>query len=194
MEYAGTDIESLSDNDSTSSGYKPLGFHGTCPSKLNSYQGKRFHSERVYIRLLQQLLLLGTAPKKMVIKNMKHVITGDLMDNHGKIEKQRNLADKKFGKGQSSFTGQQNLENRELETITPFPGASKTKSSSLKNQPTINTMYDFDPGSDAERHKVKYTHTVVSVREFKRIQVREYVPEITTLENAKLKNRNKKNK
>ncbi|CAG8446827.1 14716_t:CDS:2 [Acaulospora colombiana] len=76
--------------------------------------------------------------------------------------------------GSYSITGPQSFQNRAPETITQFPIASKAKSKKLAKQPTLDTMGNFEPGSDIrQKHQVKYTHEVVSVEKIHRNPVPE---------------------
>ncbi|CAG8568031.1 13379_t:CDS:1 [Ambispora leptoticha] len=96
-----------------------------------------------------------------------HVITSTSMAHRTKIKNETDVMNRNFGKGNYSVTGPQSSQNRAPETITQFPIASKTKSQKLPKQPTLDTMGNFEPGSDIRRkHQVKYTHEVVSVERF----------------------------
>ena len=76
-----------------------------------------------------------------------------------------NKASKEFGKGNYSFTGPQDSENKEPETITKFPTVGKAKAF---------------PSSEKHDYKVEFIHEVTTVDKFYHISV-EKIPKIHTL-------------
>ncbi|CAJ0648907.1 8198_t:CDS:1 [Entrophospora sp. SA101] len=183
-----TSIWSIESDSSTNSS-KPLGFHGTSHNsvesiirdgfKKQSQQGLWPHEKGLYMspdlkvaggygatqdghRVKPGVVLAVSIPR-----GTPHVETYMPMANRRGIKNQMDIMDKKFGEGNYSVTGPQSSENRAKETITKFPIASKAKSQKLSKQPTLDTMGNFEPGSDIRKqHQVKPTHEVVSVKSF----------------------------